>query len=128
MSVGTSGSKGERVLPDESGERLHLGKAALSGQDVKSAESRFDPQSGAGWHVTVDFEDGKGWARLTGEAACHPAGDPQRRVAIVLDNKIISSPQVDPSVACGAGITGGSTQITGSCVIRLRCMPAAFAL
>ncbi|MFE3930017.1 protein translocase subunit SecD [Streptomyces sp. YIM B13508] len=106
--------QGERVLPDESGERLHLGKAALSGQDVKSAESRFDPQSGAGWHVTVDFEDGKGWARLTGEAACHPAGDPQRRVAIVLDGKIISSPQVDPSVACGAGITGGSTQITGS--------------
>ncbi len=38
--------QGERVLPDESGERLHLGKAALSGQDVKSAESRFDPQSG----------------------------------------------------------------------------------
>ncbi|MFF7315670.1 protein translocase subunit SecD [Streptomyces albogriseolus] len=106
--------QGERVLPDESGERLHLGKAALSGQDVKSAESRFDPQSGAGWHVTVDFEDGKGWARLTGEAACHPAGDPQRRVAIVLDGKVISSPQVDPSVACGAGITGGSTQITGS--------------
>ncbi|MDN3270789.1 protein translocase subunit SecD [Streptomyces sp. MA15] len=106
--------EGERVLSDEAGERLHLGKAALSGQDVKSAEARFDPQSGAGWHVTVDFEDGKGWARLTGEAACNPAGDPKRRVAIVLDNKIISSPQVDPSVACGAGITGGSTQITGS--------------
>ncbi|WP_167533893.1 protein translocase subunit SecD [Streptomyces marokkonensis] len=106
--------KGERVLPDESGERLRLGAAALTGQDVKDAEGLFDQQSGAGWHVTVDFEDGKGWARLTGEAACHPAGDPKRRVAIVLDDKIISSPQVDPSVACGAGITGGSTQITGS--------------
>ncbi|MFF1278370.1 protein translocase subunit SecD [Streptomyces marokkonensis] len=106
--------KGERVLPDESGERLRLGAAALTGQDVKDAEGLFDQQSGAGWHVTVDFEDGRGWARLTGEAACHPAGDPKRRVAIVLDDKIISSPQVDPSVACGAGITGGSTQITGS--------------
>ncbi|MEU5521456.1 protein translocase subunit SecD [Streptomyces sp. NPDC047860] len=106
--------KGERILPDEAGERLRLGDAALTGQDVKDAEARFDQQGGAGWHVTVDFEDDKAWARLTGEAACNPPGDPKRRVAIVLDNKIISAPQVDPSVSCGAGITGGSTQITGS--------------
>ncbi|MGW4106981.1 protein translocase subunit SecD, partial [Streptomyces sp. NPDC004976] len=106
--------KGEEILADESGERLRLGPASLSGQDVEDAEALFDQQTGAGWHVTVDFRDDKGWAKLTGEAACHPAGDPQRRVAIVLDDKIISSPQVDPSVSCGAGITGGSTQITGS--------------
>nr|WP_202436793.1 protein translocase subunit SecD [Streptomyces sp. SID5910] len=106
----------ERVLPDESGQSLRLAAAALTGQDVEGADARFDQQNGAGWHVTVDFKD-KGsdrWAKVTGEAACHPAGDPQRRVAIVLDDKIISSPQVDPSVACGAGIAGGSTQITGS--------------
>ncbi|CAL9649598.1 Protein translocase subunit SecDF [Streptomyces sp. enrichment culture] len=106
--------KGERILPDESGERLRLGAARLTGDDVKGADAQFDQQSGAGWHVTVEFEDGKGWAELTGEAACHPAGDPQRRVAIVLDDKVISSPQVDPSVSCNVGITGGSTQITGS--------------
>ncbi len=41
-------------------------------------------------------------------------GDPARRVAIVLDDAVISSPQVDPSIACGAGIAGGGTQITGS--------------
>ncbi|MFF5158096.1 protein translocase subunit SecD [Streptomyces sp. NPDC000348] len=112
---GEARAEGERVLPDEqSGERLRLAAASLTGQDVKDAEALFDPQSGAGWHVTVDFEDGEGWAELTGEAACRPAGDPQRRVAIVLDDRIISSPQVDPSVACGAGITGGSTRITGS--------------
>ncbi|MFE0416518.1 protein translocase subunit SecD [Streptomyces tendae] len=110
-----SGADGERVLPDESGQSLRLKDATLTGQDVKGADARFDQQGGAGWHVTVDFKDAGSdrWARVTGEAACHPAGDPQRRVAIVLDNKIISSPQVDPSVACGAGITGGSTQITG---------------
>jgi SecD/SecF fusion protein len=34
-------------------------------------------------------------------------------VAIVLDDKVISSPQVDPTVACQVGIIGGSTQITG---------------
>ncbi|MEU3661055.1 protein translocase subunit SecD [Streptomyces sp. NPDC032940] len=106
----------ERVLPDESGGSLRLAPASLTGQDVEGADARFDQQGGAGWHVTVDFKDkgGDRWAEVTGEAACHPAGDPQRRVAIVLDDKIISSPQVDPSVACGAGIAGGSTQITGS--------------
>lgn len=51
---------------------------------------------------------------MTGEAACHPAGDDRRRVAIVLDEKVISSPQVDPSVGCKAGLPSGATQITGS--------------
>lgn len=106
----------EKVLPDESGTQLRLGPAALTGEHVKKAAVGFDQQGGAGWHVTVDFKAAgrDGWARLTGEAACHPAGDPERRVAIVLDGKIISSPQVDPSVACGTGIPDGATQITGS--------------
>ncbi|WP_247614003.1 protein translocase subunit SecD [Streptomyces tagetis] len=106
----------ERVLKDESGLALRLKAAGLTGQDVKGADAVFDQQNGAGWLVTIDFKD-KGsdrWAKVTGEAACFPAGDPQRRVAIVLDNKIISSPQVDPSVGCNTGIAGGSTQITGS--------------
>ncbi|MER6415285.1 protein translocase subunit SecD [Streptomyces humidus] len=107
---------GERVLADESGQRLRLQAASLTGKDVENAGARFDQQTGAGWHVTVDFKGpGKqGWARLTGEAACRAAGDPGRRVAIVLDDKIISSPRVDPSVACRSGISGGSTQITGA--------------
>ncbi|MEU0192116.1 protein translocase subunit SecD [Streptomyces afghaniensis] len=106
----------EHVLPDEAGTPLRLGAAALTGEDVKEAAAQFDQQGGAGWHVTVDFEgEGRaGWARLTGEAACHPAGDPARRVAIVLDHQVISSPQVDPSVACRTGIRDGATQITGS--------------
>ncbi|WP_432058013.1 protein translocase subunit SecD [Streptomyces sp. bgisy022] len=106
--------KGERVLADEDGQRLRLAPAKMTGEDVKDAEAGFDQQNAAGWFVTVDFKNDKDWANLTGEAACNPAGDPKRRVAIVLDDKIISSPQVSPSVACKAGITGGSTQITGS--------------
>ncbi|MFI2641471.1 protein translocase subunit SecD [Streptomyces sp. NPDC018610] len=109
-------ASGERVLPDESGQRLRLAVTAMTGEDVKGAEARFDAESGTGWHVTVDFDRAgrDRWAKLTGQAACRPAGDPARRVAIVLDDRIISSPQVDPSVACGRGIAGGSTQITGS--------------
>ncbi|MET9118052.1 protein translocase subunit SecD [Streptomyces longwoodensis] len=106
----------ERVLPDASGTALRLGPAALTGEHVEEAAARFDQQGGAGWHVTVDFAGAgrAGWARLTGEAACHPAGAPARRVAIVLDDKVISSPQVDPSVGCATGIRDGATRITGS--------------
>jgi SecD/SecF fusion protein len=106
----------ETVLPDEAGQRLRLGPAALTGAGVGGADARTDPeQPGQGWFVTVDFRGGGGraWEQITKTAACTPPGDPQRRVAIVLDNKIISSPQVEESVRCGVGIAGGSTQITG---------------
>ncbi|MEV0228751.1 protein translocase subunit SecD [Nonomuraea sp. NPDC050786] len=103
-----------QVLADESGQRLRLGPAAITGDGVSDAAARSDPQQGPGWFVTVDFRDAAAWQRLTGEAACHSPGDPRRRVAIVLDNEIISSPQVDAGVPCQTGIPGGSTQITGS--------------
>ncbi|GAA3621453.1 protein translocase subunit SecD [Streptomyces chitinivorans] len=107
--------EGERVLPDASGRLLRLGPAELTGEGVEDAEAAIDQQTGGGWYVTVDLRGGgeDAWAELTGQAACSPPGDPRRRVAIVLDEEIISAPQVDPSVACERGITGGSTQITG---------------
>jgi SecD/SecF fusion protein len=103
------------VLADEGGQPLRLGPAGLTGEGVEGADAQTDPQGVGGWFVTMDFRGsgGRAWAQLTGKAACAPAGDPARRVAIVLDNEIISSPQVDPQVACDVGIVGGSTQITG---------------
>ncbi len=104
----------ELVLTDEDGAQLRVGPSRMAGEAVGGARAAFDPQAGQ-WSVEVDFR-GSGereWAKLTGEAACAPAGDPKRRVAIALDRDVISSPQVDPSVACGEGITGGKTQITG---------------
>ncbi|RSN54227.1 protein translocase subunit SecD [Amycolatopsis sp. WAC 04182] len=104
-----------RVLNDESGQPITLGPAALTGEGVDEALSSVDSQGGGGWLVSVDFKGdaGRSWERLTGQAACSPPGDPARRVAIALDDKVISSPQVSPQVACGVGIVGGSTQITG---------------
>ncbi|WP_410652549.1 protein translocase subunit SecD [Amycolatopsis sp. cmx-4-54] len=104
-----------RVLNDESGQPITLGPAALTGEGVDEALSSIDSQGGGGWLVSVDFKGdaGRAWERLTGQAACAPPGDPARRVAIALDDKVISSPQVSPQVACGVGIVGGSTQITG---------------
>lgn len=106
---------GELVLADEQGGRLRLGPAAVSGGMVGDARAELDPQVQTRWQVAIEFRGagGRQWAELTGKAACQPPGDPRRRVAIVLDRQVISSPQVDPSVQCGQGITGGSTVITG---------------
>lgn len=103
-------------LTDETGTVLRLGPAALTGEAITAARAATDPQMGTGWFVTVDFQ-GQGrqaWEQITGEAACVPSGDPTRRVAIVLDGQVISSPEVGLAVPCGVGITGGTTQITGS--------------
>lgn len=112
-----AGQKDEgKTLPDEQGTPLALGPERLSGGGVKDATAQFDAQQGTGWSVSLDFhkDAGQEWKRLTGDAACHPAGDERRRVAIVLDEKVISSPQVDPSIGCEVGLPSGSTQITGS--------------
>lgn len=104
------------TLPDEQGRSLALGPVQLSGAGVKDATATFDAEGGAGWTVSLDFEKdaGREWTRLTGAAACHPAQDDRRRVAIVLDQQVISSPQVDPSIGCDVGLPSGTTRITGS--------------
>jgi SecD/SecF fusion protein len=103
------------VLADEGGGRLRLGPAAVGGEAVGDARAELDPQFQTRWQVAIRFQGdgGRRWAELTGRAACQPVGDPTRRVAIVLDGQVISSPQVDPSVPCEQGIGGGQTVITG---------------
>ncbi|WP_181767008.1 protein translocase subunit SecD [Streptomyces albidus (ex Kaewkla and Franco 2022)] len=101
--------------PPKGPQQPQPGRTAMTGEDVEAAAATLDTQQGSGWSVGIEFSDRgrETWAGLTGKAACSPAGDPKRRVAIVLDEKVISSPQIDPSVSCGRGITGGNTQITG---------------
>jgi SecD/SecF fusion protein len=108
-------SKPNTIL-DEGGSPIQVGPAALTGEEVGDASAATDQQTGTQRFVSVDFkgEGGRKWEQLTGAAACNPELDPKRRVAIVLDGQVISSPQVDPSVQCNVGIQGGSTQITGS--------------
>jgi len=103
------------VFEGEGGERLRLGPPAVTGEAVGSARAILSGDVTALWQVEVNFrgEGERQWAELTGQAACAPEGDLARRVAIVLDREVISSPQVSPEIACGAGITGGTTVITG---------------
>ena len=123
--VGIAGPKvqdkpGDLVVPDEDGQLLKLGPVAVPGDLVKGSDPGNDPASGTGWYVTVDFK-GEGrdkWQQLTADAACNQPGDPARRIAIVLDDQIISSPQVVPDIGCEVGMSGGSTQITGNFTVE----------
>ncbi len=103
------------VIAGDPGEDLVLGPVAVSGEQVESAAPFFDSQGSAQWVVTINFfsDGGQAWADLTSDAACADPNSPERRVAIVLDNEVISSPGVALNVACGVGITGGTTLITG---------------
>jgi SecD/SecF fusion protein len=109
--------QGNQVLPDEDNATfLELAPTVIQGDDVTGADALNDPTQGLGWNVGIDFNNkgGDAWAKVTGDAACHPQGDDRRRVAIVLDGAVISSPSVVPEVGCNVGITGDSTSITGN--------------
>jgi SecD/SecF fusion protein len=106
--------KGDQVLPSDQGDTIEIGPTVIQGDEITGASAQ-QPQNSVSWVVGIDF-NGKGgntWADITGKAACNPSGDAKRRIAIVLDGEIISSPQVQETVACDVGIRGGSTQITG---------------
>jgi SecD/SecF fusion protein len=109
------GDPPELVLSDADGSRLRLGPPQVTGAGVGTARATLGGSFGGLWEVQVEFRgDGsRQWAELTGEAACAAPGDPARRIAIVLDDEIVSSPSVSPEVQCGSGISGGDTVITG---------------
>lgn len=111
---GEPDEKGRFATVDEDGAPLVLGKAQLEGDDVSDAVAGLD-QTSTQWVVDVDFakSGNRKWSALTGDAACFNLGDPQRRVAIVLDDEVISSPQVQDA-ACNVGMSGGRTQISGN--------------
>ncbi|MFE8936019.1 protein translocase subunit SecD [Streptomyces sp. NPDC007872] len=115
--AGPAAADGTRVLadPDAPGRFLALAAPALTGDGVENAEAALDTTSGRGWTVDLSFRDRAAgdWARITGDAACASPDDPARRVAIVLDDRIVSAPGMRTGVPCGAGIGGGSAQITG---------------
>ena len=106
--------EGNLVLPSDQGDTLEIGPTVIQGEQISGASAVQRDQS-VQWVVAIDFngDGGSTWARITGEAACNPLGDPKRRIAIVLDNEIISSPEVTDGIGCEVGIRGGATDITG---------------
>lgn len=104
--------EGERAINDEDGNPITIGAQLLDGNGVSDASAGQDQQALGTWIVNVDFNgQGRGgWSDLVAAACANPAAG--QRIAIVLDDKVISSPAVQPSL-CQAG-GGPSTQITGS--------------
>jgi SecD/SecF fusion protein len=118
VAQGEEAPEGGTVVDDEDGLPIVIGPARLTGEDVKDAIPLFETSgtiSGV-WVVQVNFqsEGEQKWADLTREAACESFGSPKRRIAILLDDQVITSPQVSTNVPCAAGITGGTTIITGN--------------
>jgi preprotein translocase subunit SecD len=94
--------------------KYRLGPAEVQGDQVDNARPEID-QSGLSWFVSLDFsaEGERAFQQLTGELACEQVGSPTRQLAIVLDGRVESAPQVDPEVGCGQGISGGGIITVG---------------
>jgi len=84
----------------------------LTGKDLTEALASFS-QNGQ-WEVNLRLNDdgARKFQEITKAAAQYPVGDPRRQIAIVLDGKVISSPQVAESVDPNLGIAGGTAVIT----------------
>ena len=102
-----------KELPRSQWSKVRVGKVALTGTDIDTAVASLD-QAGIGYEVQLGLtkEGAKKFADVTGELACKPPEDPQRRFAIVLDGIIESAPGVATDVVCNVGITGGNAIIT----------------
>lgn len=93
---------GEPVVACEGPVKLLLDPATVTGADISAAEA--DRSDQGRWVVTVSFKP-DGQAKFT--SLSKDVSATQGRIAIVLDNTVISSPQV-------AGVITGDVQITGS--------------
>ena len=80
--------------------RANGGKPALDGKAVSDATSNYDPIRGNEVSMRMNAEGARNWARVT-------AQNIKKQVAIVLDDKVYSAPNVNDK------IEGGSSSITG---------------
>ncbi|MFE9187115.1 protein translocase subunit SecD [Micromonospora haikouensis] len=108
--------KQKAVACEDGVQKYLLDVAKVLGTDVGDANAVLDQTSS--WVVSLDFKgDGQQkWTDLTREAfnnegqACDQTAlgqDGKCRVAVVLDNKVVSSPEIQ-------GVLTGDSQITGS--------------
>lgn len=111
---------GDRIVTDESGGKMLVGKAVIKGTEITKASARAPDASQAEWGVDLTFSGtAKGaWQELTKSAACardQGATDGTNTTPIILDDQILSAPQpVAGNVTCESGMSQGSVSITGN--------------
>src|SRR4051812_46886798 len=116
--AGENSADGKQVVADESGQRIVIGPQVLDGNGVGDASAEQEQGGIGGWVVSVGFNGGGGpqWRDLVSQACGNAAGG--QRIAILLDDEVISSPAVQPELCSGAGsatqITGGFTQASAT--------------
>ena len=106
-------------LEGGNGSLLELGPARLTGDVITKAEAQVDTQTGARWAVVLEMDDqgASEWAEFTGEQACERDQGQDDRIAIVLDDRVVSAPGMSTAqgnsqgVECDVGIEGGESQI-----------------
>ncbi|MBM3177585.1 MAG: protein translocase subunit SecDF [Bacteroidetes bacterium] len=81
------------------------GKPLLTGEVIVDARQDFDQYGKYSVSMRMNASGSKSWAKITSEASSQ---NPQRRIAIVLDNFVYSAPTVQGE------IPNGNSQITGS--------------
>ncbi|MGC4848598.1 protein translocase subunit SecD [Micromonospora sp. DT15] len=133
-----SDAKQQVVSCEDGASKYLLDQAKVLGTDVSDADAVLD-QTNA-WVVSLDFTgDGQGkWTSLTREAfnnegqACDATAlgqDGKCRVAVVLDNKIVSSPEIQGVLTGNSQITGTFTQKDASTLagqLRYGALPVTF--
>ena len=94
--------------------KYRLGPVEVAGDEVEDATAEIE-QSGLSWFVSLDFsqQGDQRFQELTGDLACEQVGSPTRQLAIVLDGRVESAPEVNPDVQCGQGISGGGIITVG---------------
>jgi SecD/SecF fusion protein len=87
----------------------------LTAQNVNKADIQFDTTQQQ-WAVTINFDGGGAdeWSKVTTAAFSHAQGTPENKVAIFLDNDILTAPNVVSPSSSNTEITGGFTQDTAS--------------
>ncbi|MET8282893.1 protein translocase subunit SecD [Micromonospora sp. NPDC005174] len=133
-----SDPKQQVVSCEDGASKYLLDQAKVEGTDVDDADAVLD-QTNA-WVVSLDFTgDGQGkWTALTRESfnnegqACDATAlgqDGKCRVAVVLDNEIVSSPEIQGVLTGNSQITGNFTQKDASALasqLRYGALPVTF--
>jgi len=111
----------EAVLPGKplksaglAAEKLRVTRSEVKGDAIRKATARPPGPNGGDWEIVINFKKtgSKRWQDFTGKLACEQGV--KRQIAIDLDGRIESHPQVATDIKCGEGISGGVTVVTGS--------------
>lgn len=87
------------------------GKTILTGKDLKDAQARINSASGEP-EINLQFDSAgaKVFADVTSRLAPLPEGDPQKRIAIYLDQKVLTAPEVKDTIPNGQAVISGGFQ------------------